>query len=267
MLKGIGRNLTRATLALTLALVTVAPSDGTAGGAQAKDFRVRVSTLLELGKSKQPGARAEIERALTDPHPSVRIAAAAALRALGDPAAVPALESRLSQEAAESVRAQIQSTLTALRGASARPRYIVQLGAMRNNTSVQSAELGRVMRLSARAHASSLSGGMFIDGDDAAIRNAKERKIPVLQLDGQLNRLQHQATGGSVSFQASVEFSVRRVPEQTLKGVLSGAASTTDSVQVLGMPARVAEIQSRLVDGAVESAMRHAEQGLLAAAR
>ena len=39
------------------------------------DFRLRVAAALSLGKSKSPGARTALEKALTDPNPAVRAAA------------------------------------------------------------------------------------------------------------------------------------------------------------------------------------------------
>ena len=51
------------------------------------DFRLRVAAALSLGKSKSAGARPALEKALGDPNPAVRAAAAAGLGASGDPAA------------------------------------------------------------------------------------------------------------------------------------------------------------------------------------
>jgi HEAT repeat protein len=81
---------------------------------EADDFRLRVSAALLLGKSHAEGARPLLEQALSDAHPAVRTAAAAALAAYGDPAAVPALE-RHASDASASVRAQIQTSLGTLR--------------------------------------------------------------------------------------------------------------------------------------------------------
>jgi len=68
---------------------------------------------------------------------------------------------------------------------------------------------------------------------------------------------------GSVQVQARVEFAVRR--EQTLKGTLSGAATTFGSGQVISDQGR-RQLQDDAVDGAVQSALRGADQGLMIAA-
>jgi hypothetical protein len=238
------------------------------------DFRVRVSAAIMLGRTKPPGARQQLERALDDAHPAVRAAAAAALSSLGDPAAVPVLERKANGETSASVKAQMRTSIDALRARSAasssgggasmaNAKYVLQLGAMRNNTPVRSEQIGTVMRTAAKSRAAGLPGAVVMDGTDPAIlRQASEKKIPVLTLDGQLNRLQQTSTGNSVTFQAQVEFSVKKYPEQSLQGTLSGAATTTGDAKTLQNPSRVAELQYQAVDGAVESAMRNAARGL-----
>src|SRR5271163_1364490 len=91
------RVILRAWLILAvMAAVLAAPRDAPAqdvGTArvdvtEADDFRLRVSAALILGKSKAEGARPLLEKALSDGHPAVRTAAAAALSVYGDPAAI-----------------------------------------------------------------------------------------------------------------------------------------------------------------------------------
>ena len=102
---------------------------------EADDFRVRVSAALTLGKSHGEGVRPLLEQALSDGHPAVRTAAAAALAAYGDPAAIPALE-RLSGDASASVKAQAKASIATLQKVAQNPwlnaRYVVQLGDMKN---------------------------------------------------------------------------------------------------------------------------------------
>lgn len=83
--------------------------------AESPDFRVRLSAALYLGRIKPPGSREALERALADGHSAVRVAAATALGALGDPLAIAALSRRLSSEPSASVRAQIESSIDRLR--------------------------------------------------------------------------------------------------------------------------------------------------------
>ena len=240
----------------------------------AADFRVRVSAALFLGKTKPPDARPVLERALDDAHPAVRAASAAALASVGDSAAVPALQRHLASESSGAVKSQIRSSIAALTPKQEAPapslgnaRYVVQLGNMKNATNVRGDALGTVMRSAAKSRAASLKGAVVVDDADAGLmRQASARNIPVLLLDGTLTRLAQGASNGNVMIQARVEFAVRKIPQQTLTGMFSGAATAMDSAQVLSNQGRVLELQDQAVDGAVESAMRGADRGLSQAA-
>jgi hypothetical protein len=264
---------------MTLGHVEAAPAQdvqsAAADLAHGVDFRVRVSAALLLGKERPEGARQMLEKALDDGHPAVRAAAAAALSALGDSAAVGSLERHAQHEASGAARAQMQASITSLqRGASSpvhqntssvRARYVVQLGAMRNSTGVRGPELARVLHDAARAQAESLPGAVVYDaGDPEAERAAK--RMPVLLLDGAITRMATNPSSGAMRIEARVEFSVRRVPQQTLKGTLSGGATAVESQRTL-TPGRLLELQNATVGGAVESAMRGAESGLAMAAK
>ncbi len=241
------------------------------------DFRVRVSAALFLGKTKPPDARFVLERALDDAHPAVRAAAAAALAQVGDDGAIGQLQKHLASESSGAVKSQLKASIDTLSGKSApaaavaatmgNARYIVQLGNMKNATNVRGDSLGGVMRSAARARAGTLKGALLVEAADTSLmKQAGDRKIPVLMLDGTITRLAQGSSNGNVMFQAQVEFAVRKVPQQTLQGTFSGAATTVDSAQVLSNQGRVAELQDRAVDGAVESAMRGADRGLAQAA-
>jgi hypothetical protein len=237
------------------------------------DFRVRVGAALYLGKAKPPDARFVLERALDDAHPAVRAAAAAALAQVGDEGAVPALQKHLASESSGAVKSQLKSSIDQLsrrRGGATidGARYVVQLGNMTNATNVRGGELGTIMRDAARSRAANMKGVIVVEtGDPASLQRANEKHIPVLLLDGTLTHLSQGSSNGSVMVQAQVEFTMRKIPQQTLAGVLSGAATTVDTTQALGNQGRIAELQNRAVDGAVESAMRRADTGFAAASR
>src|SRR5262249_17354866 len=84
--------------------------------------RIRVAAALALGKSKSPGARPALEKALGDAHPAVRSAAAAALGTLGDARAIPALKTALGTESDAGVKAEMERVVQSLGTAPARPR-------------------------------------------------------------------------------------------------------------------------------------------------
>lgn len=229
----------------------------------AQDFRVRVSSALLLGKSRDASARAPLERALGDAHPAVRSASAAALNALGEKDAIPALERQLAAESSESVKSQIRTSLEHLKGGSASvvgASYVVQLGSMKNSTSIRGDALAQVLRKATKERASSIPKTVVADAGDAAmLKAASDRKVPVLALDGTVLKLTQGTSGQAMTCQAQVEFSLRRVSDQTLKGLLTGSATAMDSVRAAGNQARVAELQDQAVEAAVESALRGAD--------
>lgn len=254
---------------LVVAAIT-ASGHSTAGDhelTESSDFRVRVQAALRLGRTGGAAARADLEVGLRDAHPAVRVACAVALGAIGDAGAIPALQHAMKSESYPSAKSSMKDTIDKLRAGASAPaahadpvtgvekaKYVVQLGAMRNNTG-QRADLDTVMRSAARAKAGSIKHAVILDNPDAAIlRRASERKIPVLLVDGNLTRLS-QSTGkdGGMIVSAQVDLSIRRVPQQTLKGMVSGNASATDDARNTNKG--ITELQNRAVNGAVESAM------------
>jgi hypothetical protein len=232
---------------------------------ESSDFRVRVSAALFLGRTRRPEAREALEHALADPHPAVRVAAAAALGSLGDPSSIASLARRRGVESSASVIAQLQSSIDQLRrGVPPDPsaggtdtlgpnvRYVVRLGAMRNPSGVRGEELRRVLQSAARSRARSIRGMAVVDTDAALMAQAIERHLPVLTLEGSVMQVSESCVEGSVQVQARVEFAVRR--EQTLKGTLSGAATTYGPGLTLSTHVR-RQLQDDAVDGAVQSAL------------
>jgi hypothetical protein len=276
------RALCSALVVAALSVSSLAVAQDAAGAlrdlAESPDFRVRVSAALYLGRYKPTGAREALEHALSDGHPTVRVAVAAALGALGDRAAVGALTRRLSSESSASVAAQIHTAIDRLhRGAADEQppadgvhrsglgpdvRYLVRLGAMRNPSGVRGEDLRRVLHEAAVSRAHGLKGGAVIDGEPELLAQAAQRHLPVITLDGSLTQVLESRVAGTVQVQARVEFAVRR--DQTLKGTLSGAATTFGSSPSISDQSR-RQLQNDAVDGAVQSALRGAEQGLIVA--
>jgi hypothetical protein len=272
-------------LALAAAAAATAPlapaDDGSAAVrelSESNDFRVRVSAALLLGRTRPAGAREALERALGDPHPAVRIAAATALGAIGDPACLVALERRLSSEPSPGVVAQLRATIDLVRrGSSGDPgdgssdqqlsgsvRYIIRLGGMCNGAGVRGDELKRVLRDATKSRAKSLHDAAVAEADSPLLAQAAQRRIPVVTLDGNVTQLLESRVAGSLQVQAHVEFTVRR--DQTLRGTLSGGATTFGSGPTISDDAR-RHLEDEAVDGAVQSALRGADQGLMVAAR
>lgn len=234
-----------------------------------QDNRVRIAQLLRLGRSHTPEARGELERALQDSSESIRLTASVALIALGDPAAIPALERRLTIEPAPRVRERLEAARTELRDvALKRARFALQLGRMMNATQSRNPALVGVMATAARARASSVPGVVLLEGpSDPLYARARERNLPVFVLDGQLSQLARSSAPGGVSLAANVELLIRAVPSQALKGTLRGTSRGTESSSAMASHSRLAELENQVVGSAVESALRGAESALAVASK
>lgn len=258
---------------LLLALLGTAAAEDTSrarGDLNDPDFRVRVAAALALGKSHDGSARAPLEAALADTNVAVRSAAAAALGQLADPASVPALQRAVAKETSESVKAQMTQSLDllnkilTLNGV----QVVIQLGTMKNTSGIRGEQLTDVMRNATTARARNLPNAVVAaPGDTALLQRAQAKSIPVMALDGTILQLSQTQSSASVTVQARVEFSMRKVPDQTLKGTLTGAATSVGTSAGPTSAVGILRLQDQAVDGAVESALRGADQGIVVAAR
>jgi hypothetical protein len=238
--------------------------------AESADFRVRVQAALRLGRAGA-ASRPDLENGLRDAHPAVRVACAAALGNIGDPASIPAIERAMKSETYATVKTAMQETIGKLKGSAnvknagtssgdqptslAGARYVVQLGVMKNISGQRGDDLDGIMRQAARAKAGTIKGAVVIDGNDpGVVKKATEKRIPVLQVDGNLTKLtQVVGTDGATVISAKVDMSIRKLPGQTLKGTVSGNASGSNGTR--GTEQGLTDLQNRVVGGAVESAM------------
>jgi len=265
---------------LVLAVVVaslVAPSAGAQDMSIAKrdvisadDFRVRMTAALALGRSHDSSARAPLEQALSDGNPAVRTAAAAALSALGDSAALPALQRQLAAESSPSVKTQLTTSITALNRIATLQgvQLVVQIGAMKNGTNVRGDALAQVLKNATVTRARAMNNVVVADpGDTGILARAAAKHVPVLALDGTVMQLTQTVNGTTTQLQAHIEFTMRRIPDQTLKGVLTGSATSMGSGPTTTQPRVVNALQDQAIDAAVESALRGADQGMLLAAK
>jgi hypothetical protein len=232
------------------------------------DFRVRMSAALVLGHSRDPAARSLLEQALGDTNAAVRTAAAAALGALGDGDAVPALERAKAHEVSDSARATMETTLSNLKRSTTLQGVVlvIQIGTMRNGTQVRGADVAEVLRSATTSRTRTMHNiAVAMPTDSAMVQRATAQHVPMVLLDGNVTKLVQNTSGTNVTFQADVEFVVRKIPDQSLRSTLSGSAAAMGSgtTSVRGMTT----LQDQAIGGAVESALHNADQGLVLAAR
>lgn len=224
--------------------------------ATATDVRARVAAAETLGKSKNPGARPALEKALANPQPAVRSAAAAALATLGDARAVGALKSASSSESTSGVKAQMDQAIKRLSAPVTKTKFLVALGRIDNKSGVTSPTVVSELKDATRSRIAQVPGVELLDDGADLGAEAKRRKLPVFKIDGSLTQLAKRTGSDGVGFAARVEYLVRKMPEQTLKATMSGAAQAlADEKQVRGAR-ELLQLQQDAVSGAIESALK-----------
>ena len=237
------------------------------------DFRLRVAAALTLGKSKSAGARPALEKALGDPNPAVRAAAAAGLGAVGDPAAIVALKAALGHESTPNVKAQLETTIKRLSAGPAtkantsKPKFLIALGRLENRSGSGTAEVATALKAATRAKMAAVPGIEILDDGSDIAAASKSRNLPAFTVDGSLTELAKKQSRTGVSFSARVEYLIRKMPEQSLKGTMSGNAQAQADTKEIHGQNELAQLQIDAVGAAIDSALKGASPALEAAAR
>jgi hypothetical protein len=237
----------------------------------ASDFRVRVSAALQLGKSLTNEAAPPLEAALDDTNASVRAAAAAALKNLGDPAALDALNTHRSDKS-EAVRAQVLAAIKSLeeeRVTGPKPKVLIKLGIMKNESGVKSKKIESELADSSRRKLSALPRVRVLPADDGApaeTSSVKPSTVPMVMVTGNVSELKASREGRSITYSASVEYVLHSMPEQAIAAKVSGRASATASERETEDASALAELRRSVLEAAIASALRRAPPALLAAA-
>jgi HEAT repeats len=228
------------------------------------DFRVRVSAALQLGKSLNPAASPPLEAALEDPNASVRAAAAAALKNLGDVSALGPL--RAHSDKSSAVRAQIESAIKSLQEEATTPKIkvLVKIGIMKNGSGVKGPRLENELADSSRRKLNALPGVRVLAEDST---QRPSGNVPTVMVTGKISELSAAREGSSIVYSASVEYVLHTMPEQSIAAKVSGRASATASEQEASDNARSAELRRSVLEAAIASALRRAPPALMAAAR
>jgi len=239
----------------------------------ASDFRLRVSAALQLGKSLTGDAAAPLEAALDDSNASVRAAAAAALKNLGDQAAVPALKAHRSDKS-EAVRAQVAAAIKSLeeeRLTGPKPRVLVKIGIMKNGSGVKSKKIESELADSSRRKLGELPGVRVLAADGSGpsteANSGKPSTVPMVMVTGNVSELRALREGRSITYSASVEYVLHTMPEQAIAAKVSGRASATATDHDAEDATVLADLRRSVLEAAIASAVRRAPPALLAAAR
>src|SRR5690606_18505960 len=165
-----------------------------------------------LGKSKDTRATRLLVKALDDKNVSVRAAAAAALKTLGDPEALPALkQNRLDRS--EVVRRQVQQSIVALETRMKEVRVLGQVGTMKDRSAAGQQAIV-VLDYASRRPLQSIPA-VNVVGDSADVMQiAKRRNLPAVMMTGSIRALDAEGNGPSMFYTAKVEYVLHRMPEQ-----------------------------------------------------
>jgi hypothetical protein len=221
-------------LLMTLCLALPAHADGRTtfliDRLKSDDFRVRTNAALALGATNDDAAVQPLCGALNDGSDVVRIAAAAALKRLGKPAAVPCLRQRLSQEGSAGVKTQLQSSIDALAGGGGgggggspptvgNAKFYVSIALGTNNSGHDS---GRIINV-ITSKLDSLGGYQLApraESPDAARAVISRRNLKGYQLTVSVELSD---TGGGVK--AQVRIAVASYPGRDLRGEVAPSAT------------------------------------------
>lgn len=234
----------------------------------AEDFRLRVTAALELGRLQDPNAIEPLVDALGDQNASVRAASAAALEQIGDPSALPALkEHRLDRS--DAVRRSVKSAIITLeQPPGSRPtKVLVQIGAMKNQTSVKGSGIEAELEEESRKKLDELPGIEVLKDKPDEKQNSKKKKIPVVMVSGHIQKLKAVRDGQEIVYSASVEYILHTMPGQAIAAKVSGNATASLTEEEAKDKQRSAGLRRQVLEAAIASALRGAPRALLAAAR
>ncbi len=258
-------------------------------------FRVRARAALALAHHGGERVVLGLEAALGDAHVAVRFAAAAALAEVGMRRSVPALrEAAADREAIVAEQAKRALHAIAAREAIARAagsapealpdrtppragraasslahvRYAVVLGEMRNRSGRFGPELSAALadeierELRAVEHVAVFT---LSEMNDQIVQELTRRKVPAFRLEGTLSRVESVRQDGDYRTRCEVSLLLMDEPERTLRGLLRGAATSSEQ------PRGDGEAQQRLLarktlKSAVHSALSNAADAIEAAA-
>jgi hypothetical protein len=262
--------------------------------------RSRARAAEALGRLRPVGARAALEGALDDRAPAVRIAAAQALEALGELAALPALDRHAldphprAREAVVRARqgllrrptmvlasgwtsAPSSSTSSSSATASASPvaaqavdwrrvRVLITLGTLANNVTRDPnhvAHLREALRLAvSQDERYAIHPGAL---PAAAASRVRRGDLRTYSLEGSLTTLREAQTGVSLSVRAEVSLVLLLEPSHSIAATLAGSATAQDARPVLpNLPDPMPLLRRRAIEGAAHGALRSLETELLA---
>lgn len=120
------------------------------------NYRLRVQAATTLGKLREKSATPNLVKALRDRNELVVISAAIALKQIGDPAVIGAVEAALTASPSSAAKSQLKLTIKTLRDVGGKskklaknssvPRFLVRVDAMGNSSAMRDSYLTQMMK-------------------------------------------------------------------------------------------------------------------------
>lgn len=265
-------------LALLLAVASVASADARTDYLvrtlrTSTMFRVRTQAAISLGGVEtEPAVVEALAEALSDDHPTVRAAAAAALQQHGDPSALSALRRAMGDSEAVVRRAAERTVRHLERVARSRPRsrrlpdpspsadarFYVAVGRPGSSIRGLSRDVLEGAQQLIEQTVRSYDGVEIAperESRRAARRVLDERNLVGFYLDSSIVALEERPGGG---LRARVSIVLQSYPERNIRSMLNGAATV--------MGASGSEAQEQAIQGALRGALRNLPQALEAGA-
>jgi HEAT repeat protein len=253
---------------------------------ESPSFRVRARAALALGQQHSERAIESLEAALLDPHVAVRGAAAVGLARIGATRSVPALRAA----AADTARVVADEAKHALRAIAARAviahavaperapdadaasladvRYAIVLGEMRDRSGKPAAGLSQALAedIAHELHkVEQVAVFTLAEMSDEVAQELARRKVPSFRLEGNLSRLDDGRDDGDYRTRCEVSLLLMDEPERTLRGLLKGAAVSSEQPRGQADAQQIA-LARRALQSAVRSALSSAAEAIEAAA-
>lgn len=141
---------------------------------------------------------------------------------------------------------------------------LVKLGSVRNGAGKASRALRRTVHDVSRESFAALPGIRVLrEGAASAPADAES----VVLVTARVRDLSARRSGTEIVYQAAVEYTLHRMPEQSIAATLQGRASARASANDLKVPGRAKAIRESVLEAAVASAIRQSSGALRAAAQ
>ena len=293
---------------VALALALVAPAAAAQPSAaidllrRAPTAEARVRAAEAVGRLRPSGARSALESALADRAPAVRVACTQALEALGDPAAIAALNRHAFDPDARTRDAVLRALQSLSRRTPASPstawapaagaapaaappsapaaeppgrvnwrrvRVLMTVGPLGNSATADPAHVQH-LRDALRASVGQDERYALHPGalPSAATSRLRRGDLRLYSLQGGLTTLREDRPGRSLSVRAEVSLVLVTEPSHAIAATIAGAATAQETPPLLaGLPDPLPRLRQRAIEGAVHGAVRSLEDQLLPGGR